>query len=284
VKFAGSNFIWQKQYKKYQMNINWFTVIAQAINFIILVWLLKRFLYKPILNAIAEREKKITAQIKDADDKKAVAAKEQADFKKRNDDFDAQKKTLTDKAVADANAQRDKLVEGAKNDANTLRDKLEKALKEKQEAEALASADKTQQHVFAITKKVLKEMASSSLEEQSVNTFIKRLHALNEDEKEKFITAFKSNANTILVRSAFDLSAPQQAAMTDAVNETLNTKTTLQFTTTADLISGIELSTNGYKLAWSFAEYLNGLQKNIDLATKDEQNAKPELNTKPVTA
>jgi F-type H+-transporting ATPase subunit b len=127
-------------------------------------------------------------------------------------------------------------------------------------------------------------MASSSLEEQSVNTFIKRLHALNEDEKEKFITAFKSNANTILVRSAFDLSAPQQAAMTDAVNETLNTKTTLQFTTTADLISGIELSTNGYKLAWSFAEYLNGLQKNIDLATKDEQNAKPELNTKPVTA
>ena len=40
------------------MEINWFTVIAQVINFLILVWLLKRFLYKPVLNAIAEREKK----------------------------------------------------------------------------------------------------------------------------------------------------------------------------------------------------------------------------------
>ena len=45
------------------MLINWFTVCAQAINFLILVWLLKRFLYKPILHAIDEREKGIAAQL-----------------------------------------------------------------------------------------------------------------------------------------------------------------------------------------------------------------------------
>lgn len=265
------------------MKINWFTVIAQAINFLILVWLLRRFLYKPILNAIDEREKKIAAQIKDADDKKAAAIKEQADFKKKNDDFDAQKKALMDKAVANTNAQRDKLLEDAKNEANTLRSNLEKAIKEKQESDALASAAKTQEQVFTITKKALKEIASSSLEGQSVNTFIKRLHALNDDEKQKFITAFKSNANTILVRSAFDLPTPQQAAISDAVSETLGTKTTLQFTTTPELISGIELTTNGYKLAWSFAEYLQSLQNNISAAAKDKQNAKPEMNGKPAT-
>ena len=37
------------------MLIDWFTVGAQALNFIILVWLLKRFLYKPILDAIDAR-------------------------------------------------------------------------------------------------------------------------------------------------------------------------------------------------------------------------------------
>ncbi len=265
------------------MNINWFTVIAQVINFLILVWLLKRFLYKPILNAIDEREKKIAAQIKDADDKEAAAIKEQADFKKRNDDFDAQKKALMDRAVGDANAQRDKLLEDAKNEASTLRSSLEKAIKEKEETDALASAAKTQQQVFTITKNALKEIASSTLEEQSVNTFIKRLHTLNDDEKQKFIAAFTSNANTILVRSAFDLPAPQQAAMNDAVNETLGTKTTLQFTTTPDLISGIELTTNGYKLVWSFAEYVQSLQNNIAAATKDKQKTKPEMNGKPAT-
>ena len=45
------------------MLIDWFTVGAQALNFLILVWLLKRFLYKPILHAIDEREKGIAAQL-----------------------------------------------------------------------------------------------------------------------------------------------------------------------------------------------------------------------------
>ena len=53
------------------MKINWFTVIAQVINFLILVWLMKRYLYKPVLNAIDEREKKIAAQLADAEAKKA---------------------------------------------------------------------------------------------------------------------------------------------------------------------------------------------------------------------
>ena len=57
------------------MLIDWFTVGAQALNFIILVWLLKRFLYKPILNAVDAREKRIAAELADADAKKAEAQK-----------------------------------------------------------------------------------------------------------------------------------------------------------------------------------------------------------------
>ena len=56
------------------MLIDWFTVGAQALNFLILVWLLKRFLYKPILHAIDEREKRIAKELADADAKKAEAA------------------------------------------------------------------------------------------------------------------------------------------------------------------------------------------------------------------
>jgi hypothetical protein len=55
------------------MLIDWFTVGAQALNFLILVWLMKRFLYKPILHAIDAREKRIAAELADADAKKAEA-------------------------------------------------------------------------------------------------------------------------------------------------------------------------------------------------------------------
>ncbi len=55
------------------MLIDWFTVVAQIVNFLILVWLLKRFLYKPILDALDAREKKIAKELADADLKKTEA-------------------------------------------------------------------------------------------------------------------------------------------------------------------------------------------------------------------
>ncbi|MEO9146204.1 MAG: hypothetical protein ABI237_11685 [Ginsengibacter sp.] len=258
------------------MKINWFTVIAQVINFLILVWLLKRFLYKPILNAVNEREKKITDQLKDADDKKAAAQKEQDDFKKKNEDFEQQKKALMDKAVADANTEKQKLIDGAKADADTLRNNMEKAAKEKQVSDNTEIVEKIQQHVFAITKKALTDIASISMEEQSVNTFIKHLKESTDEEKEQFTEAFKSNSNAILVRSAFDLPAKQQGEIHDAINIILSADAQLQFKTAPEIISGIELSTNGYKLSWSFSEYLNSLEKDILETVIEKAKPQPE--------
>lgn len=263
------------------MKINWFTVIAQVINFLVLVWLLKRFLYKPILNAIDEREKKIAGQLKDANDKKEAAIKQEDDFAKKNSDFDQQKKELMDKAVADANTQRQKLLDEAKDEANKLSAKLEAVSKEKQETEDTEIAKKTQKEVFAITRKALSEIASVSLEEQSVGTFIRRLNESKDEEKKQFVEAFKSNANTILVRSAFDIPVKQQHDIIKAVDAILETKSPLQFKTAPGIISGIELTTNGYKLAWSFSEYLDSLEKNFSETVKEKTKADHEKKAKP---
>ena len=57
------------------MLIDWFTVGAQALNFLILVWLMKHFLYKPILNAIDAREKLIATELADAAAKNQVSTR-----------------------------------------------------------------------------------------------------------------------------------------------------------------------------------------------------------------
>jgi len=260
------------------MDINWFTVIAQVINFLILVWLLKKFLYKPILDAVNEREQKITHQLKDADAQKATAQKEKNDFKQKNEDFDQQKKGMMDKAIADVKTEKQQLMDTAKAEASLLRSNLEKAFKEEQEHENREMAQNTQQQVFAMTRKALAEIASIHLEAQSASTFIQHLKAAKEEEKQQFIDAFKSNSNAILVKSAFELSAKQQDEINDAVNELLHAKTKLQFKIAPELISGIELSTNGYKVAWSFSEYLHALEKNISESRSEK--AKPQQKKK----
>jgi len=257
------------------MQINWFTVIAQVLNFLILVWLLKRFLYKPVLNAIDERENKIASQLKDADAKEKKAIKEQAEFKKKNETFDQEKKGLMDKVVAETNEQKEKLLEAARNEATVLRSKLENSLKEMQENLNRNIAQKTQQEVFAIARKTLADLASMSLEEQSVNTFIKRLKDLKKEEKKQFIEAFQSDTNPILLQSAFDLPEKQQTEIKSAVNEILGKGTQFQFKTTPEIISGIELASKGYKLAWSISEYLNSLQKSVSEKMNEEPKAEP---------
>jgi F-type H+-transporting ATPase subunit b len=258
------------------MKINWFTVIAQVINFLILVWLLRRFLYKPILKAVDEREKKIAAQLDDAKAKKAEAEKEQVEFRKKNDAFDQQKKGLMDKAIAETNEERKKFLEEARAEANKLSTNLEAASKESRENLNREIVQKTQQEVFAISRKTLRDLASLSLEEQSVNIFIKRLNELKGDEKKKFIETFKSGPGSVLVRSAFDLPEKQQAEIKKSVSEISGTETQFQFKTAPELISGIELTAKGYKLAWSISEYLNSLEKSISETIKEKTKAEPE--------
>src|SRR5580700_4764336 len=102
------------------MLIDWFTVGAQALNFLILVWLMKRFLYKPILNAIDAREKRIAAELADADAKKTEAKKERDDFQHKNEEFDKQRATLLAKATDEAKTERQRLLDEARKTADDL--------------------------------------------------------------------------------------------------------------------------------------------------------------------
>ena len=93
------------------MLIDWFTAGAQALNFLILVWLMKRFLYKPILHAIDEREKRIATELADADARKAEAQKERDAFQHKNEEFDRQRAALLSQATDEVNAERQRLLD-----------------------------------------------------------------------------------------------------------------------------------------------------------------------------
>src|ERR1700689_1193164 len=110
------------------MLIDWFTIGAQALNFLILVWLLKRFLYKPILNAIDAREKLIAKELADADAKKAEAQKEHEEVQKKNEVFDQHRAALFTKATDEAKAERQRLLDEARKSADILSAKRQKAL------------------------------------------------------------------------------------------------------------------------------------------------------------
>ncbi len=263
------------------MLINWFTVLAQAVNFLILVWLLKRFLFKPILHAIDEREKGIATQLAQAEAKVAEAQKERDDFQHKNEAFDQQRAALLTKATDEAKAERQRLLDEAKKDADALRAKRQAALQSEQRNLSQDIIRLTQKQVFAITRKTLMDLASTSLEERMGEVLVGRVRALTGAAKEQLATAFKSSNHQVSVHSTFDLPPAQKTAIESAVKETFAPEAQVQFETAPELVCGIDLSTNGHKVSWSIADYLATLEKSAGELLHKEAKPEPKAEAKP---
>jgi F-type H+-transporting ATPase subunit b len=265
------------------MLIDWFTIAAQALNFLILVWLLKRFLYKPILHAIDAREQRIAGDLADADAKKAEAEKERQNFKKKNEELDRQRAALLSQATEEAKAERQRLLDEARQAADVLRAERQDALKREQQSLSDEITRRTREEVFAIARKTLTDLAGTSLEERISEMFTRRLREIGSQEKAGLAEALKTASDPVIARSAFELPSAQRAAIQHALNETFSAEIQVRFETAPDVISGIELTANGRKVAWSIADYLTSLENIVGelLTEQSKPQAKPEA--KPAT-
>ena len=245
------------------MLIDWFTVGAQALNFIVLVWLMKRFLYKPVLAAIDAREKRIATQLADADKKKAAAQSERADLQHKNDAFDQQRAALLAQATTDAGTERQQLLDAARAAADALA--AARRLSMASEAKTLNQAlrQRAQAEVFAVARQALTDLATVDLEASVCDLFIARLRSLEGPALKDMASALKSAHDGALVRTAFALPTAQRTAVHKAVNETFGTKLSLHYEVAPALVGGIELSANGQKVAWSIADYLASLERGV---------------------
>jgi F-type H+-transporting ATPase subunit b len=255
------------------MLIDWYTVGAQALNFVILVWLMKHFLYKPILRAIDTREKRIATELADADAKKAEARKERDEFEQKNEELDQQRVALLKKATDDANAERRRLFDEAHQAADILSAKRRETLRNDARSLDRAVQRRTQDEVFAITRKALTDLATTSLEERLVAVFTRRLRELDGPTKASLAKTLEAAPDAALIRTAFDLPADQRAVVRNALNETFSADVHVRFETAPDLVSGIELGMNGQKVGWSIAGYLASLQDGLDELLKEKENA-----------
>jgi F-type H+-transporting ATPase subunit b len=252
------------------MLIDWFTVIAQAVNFFILVWLMKRYLYQPILKALDAREQRIAAELADADAKKTEALAEREEFRRKNDEFDRQRDGLLSKATGDAVAEHGRLLDQVRKEADDMRGKLQDKLNNEFSNLHEEIARRTQAAVFAIARKTLAELSDTGLEGRMVEVFVHRLRELGDSERSKL--AAIAGRGIVTVRSAFELPQPQQATVEESIKATLGTGDPIRFETVPGLIGGIELILQGQKVAWSISDHFASLEKELAVLLKAQRH------------
>jgi F-type H+-transporting ATPase subunit b len=251
------------------MLIDWFTVLAQALNFLILVWLMKHFLYKPILNAIDAREKLIANELADAAQKKNAGQKEIDEFNQKNKDFDHQRADLLTQATNEAKKEREKLLDEAKKDASASNLKQRDAWRSEAIQIKQKIKIKTQQEVFSIARKTLNDLAGMNLEERVIEVFVRKLHEVTGKDKDALISSLRTSIDPFILKTSFNLSDQQKITLENSIKE-LFTGQSVKFETNSDLISGIELSTHEHKIAWNIDAYLSSFENGVNELIKEK--------------
>jgi F-type H+-transporting ATPase subunit b len=173
----------------------------------------------------------------------------------------------------DINVQREQLLVDAHQSAEAISKKNTESMQLARKTLEEVIARQTQEQVFAIARKTLRDLADTSLEERIIQAFSRQLQNMHGSTKKNLSDSLKKSSESVLVRSAFELHAEQQDAIRQSVKEISASDTPVRFEVAPNAIAGIELTSNGRRIAWSIDEYLISLQKSFSEVTNLDTKA-----------
>lgn len=246
------------------MKIDWFTFVAQIINFLILLALLKRFLYGPILKAIADRETEIASRFDHVRSQHEAAEQSRRKYEARTEQLTHAKQQLLAEAAAEVERWKLERLTEARTELEESRVDWFVALDRERDQLRENLLAQYQQHALRLAKGVLECLADTDGQQMIVDAFVRRLRerafetSTDEPAREGPRTT-QSVGGSVLVRSAFELSPQHQEAIREGLTSSGVRKQDIQFKVDESLIIGIELRTSDHEVSWNARESLDWL-------------------------
>ncbi|MBA4396362.1 MAG: hypothetical protein C0394_03110 [Syntrophus sp. (in: bacteria)] len=251
------------------MHIDWFVFFSQIVNFLILMFLLKKFLYGRIIGAMDAREAKIGAVFMEAEQSRQEAQSAVENHTKMLREIEAGYEQMLDKSRRDAEACHAQLLEKAREEVDFLKARWMEALRSERanflhELRRLAG-----QQVYAVSRRIMKDLAGLDLEERIVEVLMERIATLDEPERKKF-QGPGENGNRVVISCAFEIPPATQARLDDVLRRFFPDIVEIAYERSDDVLSGCELRSDGHKIAWSVKDYLDTLEERFYSALYEE--------------
>lgn len=239
------------------MSIDWITVAAQIANFLVLLWLLKRFLYRPILDGIDAREREIAERMSEATQLRETAQATEADYQAQIALLRQGREGLMKESRQAAEAERDTLLAEARAQIA-----IEQTEREKQRAEeALRYSrelhDTGAQLLLSLTRKALSDLSDETLEQR----IIARAAAKSADLSERLKQAAGGQTNA-KITTQHSLPQDLQNQLVSEFKKALP-DCELSFHVDPEQSPGLILRMGGAQLGWTVDSYMNGLEESL---------------------
>ncbi|MFH1484512.1 MAG: F0F1 ATP synthase subunit B [Chloroflexota bacterium] len=254
------------------MQIDWFTLIAQIVNFMILVYLLKRFLYGPIIRAMDKRQEEINSRLSEAERERERAKQEAAHYQQQRQELEATREHMLADARRDVEAQRKELLNEARIEVENTQRRWQEAIQRDRESFLRELRQAATEQLMEIVRLALRDMADAGMEERMVDVFTRRLRELDAGDKETIAEAIREHGGEVEIRSAFELPRDIRDNLTSIAGKHFadGGKLHAHFETSPELVSGIELQVGGYRIGWSIESYLEALEERLVQALDEE--------------
>ena len=241
------------------MLIDWFTVFAQVINFLVLIVILKRFLYGPIIKAMDSREKKIAERMQNAEKSRREAENLAAEMKAEKEALTHSRQQLMDQAREEVMQWRDSAMEEARHEVTAQHQAWTDSLSTEQEAFLRRLKYQIGRQAFRLADKVLHELADASLENRLAETFLHNLESKNG----KIFGNDDKNAVSLLLQSGFPLQEDQKANIKRVLIQNISHLQHIEFALNPELGFGLRLMAGDRKIEWNLNRYMEEMEENV---------------------
>jgi len=241
------------------VELSWSTFVLEIINFLVLVWILKRFLYRPVMEVIARRRDGIEKS-------RAEAAALQKDADELRKQYEGR--------LADWNEERKKAREALNREIDTERarklEDLESELAKKQEQVRVAEErrQRDEQHKVEETavmqaaefaSRLLEKVAGRDTEARLVRFLIDELDKLPAERVHEIRQNHGAASESILVVSAFPLGDEDRKALEQALSTLMGETRSLRFEQDSGLLAGVRITIGAWVLGFNLSDELKGL-------------------------
>lgn len=238
------------------MELNWSTFVLEIVNFLVLVWILKRFLYQPVLDVIAHRREGIARTLADAQAARTEADELKSRYESRVADWNREKQKLRETLDQELDAEKSRRLE-------RLQSALEQEQRMNRQAEERRKAEESRrleeealQHGAGFAARLLREGAGPETEARLIGHAIAGMNALAAGRSSPLPRADSSPDPVAVVTSAFPLADEQRGRIGEAVAALAGRPTPIRFEQDASLLAGLRIAVGDFVLSLNLRDEL----------------------------
>jgi len=243
--------------------VDWVTVAAELVNFLVLVALLRYFLYGRVIRTVDEREAEIQSRLEDAERKTGEAARSAEEQDQRERAWEEEREERLVRAKEEAMERKSELVDEAREEVEDLRRRWHEALESDKSSFLRDLREGVGRRAYEIAREAVSDFADEELEGHVLRVFRERLRELNSERRQALKRAIEESEGKPRVVSAFEMGESARDGLARDLREVFGFELDLEFEfeTSPGVLCGIELVTDGHKVGFSLGSYMNRLEE-----------------------